>query len=126
MINSNNISFHSNNIDSFIDTYRVQKVSMLREFCKKTGIQMSLKEYDFDNKKSATFSDEDILNIFPVVKCITPRATDATALFEAAQTRLQSGLHFELHFFLMSFFSMYILTLFISDIDSCNILPVIL
>ena len=87
---------------------------------------MSLKEYDFDNKKSATFSDEDILNIFPVVKCITPRATDATALFEAAQTRLQSGLHFELHFFLMSFFSMYILTLFISDIDSCNILPVIL
>ena len=52
---------------------------------------MSLKEYDFDNKKSATFSDDDILNIFPVVKCITPRATDATALFEAAQTRLQSG-----------------------------------
>ena len=126
MINSNNFSFHSNNIDSFIDTYRVQKVSMLREFCKKTGIQMSLKEYDFDNKKSATFSDEDILNIFPVVKCITPRATDATALFEAAQTRLQSGLHFDLHFFLMSFFSMYILTLFISDIDSCNILSVIL
>lgn len=55
---------------------------------------MSLKEYDFDNKKSVTFSDEDISNIFPVVKCTTPRATDATALFEAAQTRLQSGLLF--------------------------------
>ena len=90
-IRMKNQIFFSASIDAFIEMYRVQKVSMLREFCKKTGIQMSLREYDFDNKKSATFSDEDILNIFPVVKCITPRATDATALFEAAQTRLQSG-----------------------------------
>ena len=64
---------------------------MLREICKKTGIQMLLKEYDFENKKHTTFSDEDILSIFPIVKSITPRATDATTIFELAQTRLQSG-----------------------------------
>lgn len=89
------LSPFSTNIDAFIETYRVQKVSMLREFCKKTGIQMALREYDMDGKKNATFSDEHILNIFPVVKCVTPRATDATALFEAAQSRLQSGKNYQ-------------------------------
>jgi len=64
---------------------------MLREICKKTGVQIMLKEYDFDTRKNTTFSDDDILNIFPVVKSITPRASDATNIFEAAQTRLQSG-----------------------------------
>lgn len=81
----------STNIDSFVEQYRVQKVSMLREICKKTGVQIMLKEYDFDTRKNTTFSDDDILNIFPVVKSITPRASDATNIFEAAQTRLQSG-----------------------------------
>ena len=51
-----------------------------------------MREYDFMNKKQPPFTDEDILNIFPVVKCVTPKATDATAIFEAAQARLQSGM----------------------------------
>lgn len=78
-------------MDTFIETYTVQKISMLREFCKKTGVQILLREYDFSTKKHATFSDDDIVNIFPVVKSITPKATDATSYFEAAQSRLQSG-----------------------------------
>ena len=74
-----------------METYKVQKLSLLREFCKKTGIQVLHREYDFDDKKNPPFSDDDILNIFPVVKYVTPKATDASTIFEAAQTRLQSG-----------------------------------
>lgn len=81
----------SASIDAFVADFRVQKLSLLREFCKKTGVQILLREYDFDNKKYATFSDEDILNLFPIVKCATPKAVDASVIFEAAQSRLQSG-----------------------------------
>ena len=57
------------------------------------GVQVQLKEYDFlcQMKKHATFLEDDILNIFPVVKHVSPKATDAVAVFEAAQGRLQAG-----------------------------------
>ena len=84
--------FSSSSLDDFIGKNNLQKLSILREFCKKTGLQILLREYDLMNKKQPPFTEEDILNIFPVVKCVTPKATDATAIFEAAQARLQSGM----------------------------------
>lgn len=81
----------SNTMDTFVEAYSLHKIGLLREFCRKTGIQIFLREYDFDNKKHATFSDEDVVNLFPIVKCVTPKATDATNFYEAAQSRLQSG-----------------------------------
>eukprot|EP00111_Clytia_hemisphaerica_P006162 TCONS_00017832-protein len=97
----------SSNIESFTQEYKVQKVSMLREICKKTGIQMLLKEYDFENRKHTTFSHEDILSIFPIVKSVTPRATDATTIFELAQTRLQSGFFGEAHELMIEALNMF-------------------
>ena len=86
--------FSSSSLDDFIGKKNLQKLSILREFCKKTGLQILLREYDLMNKKQPPFTEEDILNIFPVVKCVTPKATDATAIFEAAQARLQSGMKY--------------------------------
>lgn len=63
----------SESLDSTIEHYHLQKISLLRGFCIKTGIQILLREYNFENKNRATFFEEDILNIFPVVKHINPR-----------------------------------------------------
>lgn len=97
----------STNVDAFVNEYKVQKVSMLREICRKTGIQILLREYDFNNKKHTTFNDSDIINIFPVVKSITPKATDATSIFEAAQARLQSGFFGEAHELMIEALNMF-------------------
>jgi len=97
----------SSSMDDFIESMGLQKVSLLREICIKTGIQILLREYDFDSKKVPPFCDEDILNIFPVVKCVTPKATDATAIFEAAQARLQSGFFGEAHELMIEALNMF-------------------
>lgn len=51
-----------------------------RSFCLKTGIQILLREYSFDVKNRLTFVEEDIVNIFPVVKHINPRVCNISYL----------------------------------------------
>ena len=82
---------YSANMDQFVTKFHLQKLSFLREFCKKTGVQILLREYDFNSKKNLTFYVDDIVNLFPVVKYATPKATDACVIFETAQARLQAG-----------------------------------
>lgn len=48
-------------------------VLSFRLFCLKTGVQILLREYSFDSKNRLTFFEEDVINIFPVVKHINPR-----------------------------------------------------
>lgn len=48
---------------------------LCRSFCLKTGVQILLREYSFDAKNRLTFFEEDIINIFPVVKHINPRVS---------------------------------------------------
>lgn len=66
----------SESLDATIEYFHLQKISLLRGFCVKTGIQILLREYNFENKNRATFFEEDILNIFPVVKHINPRVSN--------------------------------------------------
>ncbi|CAH0548149.1 unnamed protein product [Brassicogethes aeneus] len=81
----------SNDVDSTIETYNLQKVSLLRSFCIKTGIQILLRDYNFDSKNKLIFYEEDVLNIFPVVKHINPRATDAYNFYTTGQSKIQQG-----------------------------------
>ena len=37
------------------------------------GVQLLLRNYDLDNKKHPAFSEEDVINIFPVVKHVEPQ-----------------------------------------------------
>uniref|UniRef100_A0A2H8TIW5 Clustered mitochondria protein homolog n=2 Tax=Melanaphis sacchari TaxID=742174 RepID=A0A2H8TIW5_9HEMI len=79
-------------IESVCEHYGTQKISLLRSFCLKTGIQILLREYSFDSKNRFTFFEEDIVNMFPVVKHINPRATDAFNFYTTGQTKIQQGL----------------------------------
>ena len=36
-------------------------------------MQVLIREYDFDNKKHPTFREDDIMNLFPVVKHTNPK-----------------------------------------------------
>ncbi|XP_051509137.1 clustered mitochondria protein homolog [Myxocyprinus asiaticus] len=80
------------NVDYLVEQYGLQKISLLREICLKTGIQLRLREYDLDNRNKAPISPDDVLNILPVIKHITLTTTDATRMFQAAQNSLQKGL----------------------------------
>jgi len=79
------------NIDSFIELSKLSKLTLLRSFCQKTGVQVMLKEYQFDNKTVQTFSEEDVVNMYPIVKHINPRATDAYNFYTTGQSKIQQG-----------------------------------
>lgn len=81
----------TNDIDSTVETYGFPKISLLRSFCLKTGLQILLRDYNFESKNKAIFYEEDILNMFPIVKHINPRATDAYNFYSTGQTKIQQG-----------------------------------
>ncbi|XP_019741402.1 clustered mitochondria protein homolog isoform X2 [Hippocampus comes] len=79
------------NVDQVVEKYGVQKITLLREISVKTGIQIVIKEYNFDSRHKPTFTEEDILNIFPVVKHVNPKASDAFHFFQSGQAKVQQG-----------------------------------
>lgn len=78
-------------MESLLFKYSIQKISLLRIFCIRTGIQVLLREYNFDHKSRPTFTEEDILNMFPIVKHISPRANDAFNYFQSGQRKISEG-----------------------------------
>ncbi|CAK1580275.1 unnamed protein product [Parnassius mnemosyne] len=82
---------NAENMDVVIEKHGLQKISLLRSFALKVGLQILLREYDFDNKNKAAFTPSDIMNIFPVVKHINPRASDAYNFYTTGQSKIQSG-----------------------------------
>ena len=60
-------------MDAAIEKYSLHKVALLRSFCKTVGVQILLREYAFDNRSRQTFLEEDIENVFPIVKHIHPK-----------------------------------------------------
>lgn len=83
------------NIESVCEKFRIQKISLLRGLCVKVGLQIALREYSLDGRANSTkqaFFEEDIVNVFPVVKHINPRASDAYNFFTSGQQKIQQGL----------------------------------
>ncbi|XP_041058731.1 clustered mitochondria protein homolog isoform X2 [Carcharodon carcharias] len=78
-------------VDQTVERFGLQKVSLLREFCIKAGIQILLREYNFDSRHKPTFTEDDILNSFPVFKHLIVKATDADQVYKNAQTTIQKG-----------------------------------
>jgi protein TIF31 len=78
-------------IDAFVEMINLNKITLLRSFCQKTGVQIMLREYQFDNKTVQSFSEEDIVNMYPIVKHINPRATDAYNFYTTGQSKIQQG-----------------------------------
>ncbi|KAI5626725.1 clustered mitochondria protein-like [Silurus asotus] len=78
-------------VDQAVEKYSLQKTTLLREISIKTGIQILIKEYNFDSRHKPAFTEEDILNIFPVVKHVNPKASDAFHFFQSGQAKVQQG-----------------------------------
>ncbi|XP_026779997.3 clustered mitochondria protein homolog isoform X2 [Pangasianodon hypophthalmus] len=78
-------------MDQAVEKYGLQKITLLREISIKTGIQILIKEYNFDSRHKPAFTEEDILNIFPVVKHVNPKASDAFHFFQSGQAKVQQG-----------------------------------
>ena len=74
---------HSDDIESFIETYNVRRTCILRSFCLKTGLQLAVREYQFEsnNKSSRTttecFNEDDIINIYPIIKQVPPKVKNS-------------------------------------------------
>uniref|UniRef100_A0A8C9XLF0 Clustered mitochondria homolog n=1 Tax=Sander lucioperca TaxID=283035 RepID=A0A8C9XLF0_SANLU len=80
----------SESVDGVIEKHSLQRISLLRELAIKTGIQ--LREYVFESRHRPVFGEEDVINMFPVVKHLKLTATDATRLVQHAQVAVQQGL----------------------------------
>lgn len=78
-------------LESLFNRYSIQKISLIRLFCIRTGIQILLREYNFDHKSRSAFTEDDILNVFPIVKHISPRASDAIIAFQNGQRKISEG-----------------------------------
>ncbi|XP_058489809.1 clustered mitochondria protein homolog isoform X1 [Solea solea] len=78
-------------VDQVVEKYNLLKITLLREISIKTGIQILIKEYNFDSRHKPAFTEEDILNIFPVVKHVNPKASDAFHFFQSGQAKVQQG-----------------------------------
>ncbi|KAI1900610.1 hypothetical protein AGOR_G00051700 [Albula goreensis] len=79
------------NVEHLVEQYGLQKVSLLRELCLKAGIQLRLREYTLSNCNKAPISQDDILNIFPVVKHVSMTMSDASKMLRSAQNNIQKG-----------------------------------
>ncbi|CAF1346965.1 unnamed protein product, partial [Adineta steineri] len=85
-------------IESFVDKYSVRRTCILRSFCLKTGLQLAMREYQFEstNKSSRTntdcFTEDDVVNMYPVIKQVPPKPSDAYQFFTSGQQKIQQGL----------------------------------
>nr|XP_020450014.1 clustered mitochondria protein homolog [Monopterus albus] len=80
-----------------VEHYGLQKLSLLREFCLKTGVQLRLRDYFLDNQNKAPIGPDDILNFFPLVKHIHMPTVDALKAYHAAENSIQKGLMDQAH-----------------------------
>ncbi|XP_036952790.1 clustered mitochondria protein homolog [Acanthopagrus latus] len=80
-----------------VEHYGIQKLSLLREFCLKTGVQLRLRDYSLDNQNKAPIGPDDIFNIVPIVKHIHMPTVDASKAHRAAHTSIQKGLLDQAH-----------------------------
>ena len=79
------------NVDKVVEHYKLQKISLLRAFNLKVGLQILLREYNFESKNKPTFNEDDIVNVFPICKHINPRASDAYNFYTTGQNKIQQG-----------------------------------
>ncbi|KAK1788065.1 hypothetical protein P4O66_016542, partial [Electrophorus voltai] len=68
------------NVEQAVGRCGLQRLTLLREHSIKTGIQ-----------HKPVFTEEDILNIFPVLKHISPKASDGLCLLHCGQAKVQQG-----------------------------------
>ncbi|VDK46366.1 unnamed protein product, partial [Gongylonema pulchrum] len=85
-------SLDGENIDDCFLSMGIQKTSVLRRFAQIVGIQVLLRDYNLETgKKPQPFVEDDIVNLYCVVKHVNPKALDAQSLFASGQVKVQQG-----------------------------------
>ena len=62
-----------------METYAIRRTCILRSFSLKTGLQLSLREYQFESStksarsNSECFNEDDIINVYPIIKQVPPK-----------------------------------------------------
>jgi len=77
-----------NSEEKLFSKLKLRKLTLLRSFCQKNGVQINLREYNFKQK---TFHEDDILNMYPIVKHVPTKATDAYNFFTNGQAKIHQG-----------------------------------
>lgn len=80
-----------NNDEKSLAKWQLRKLTLLRSFCQCNGVQILLREYFFESKNKEPFHEEDILNLYPIVKHVPSKATDAYNFFTNGQSKIQQG-----------------------------------
>lgn len=70
------LSSFSDNVESLCEATAMPRCSFLRAFCQTVGIQIALRDYQFDSKHRQTFTEDDILNLYPIVKHLHPKVRE--------------------------------------------------
>ncbi|EFC43515.1 hypothetical protein NAEGRDRAFT_80039 [Naegleria gruberi] len=83
--------------DDFITKFKT--IATVRSFCMKIGLQILLREYQFNTANP--FNQNDILSLEPVVKHSTPRSKTAHSLLDVGRQQLTKG-NFEMAFEFLS------------------------
>lgn len=80
-------------LETTIKKYKLNKLSLLRAFCKTNGIQLHLREYQFESTKAAkpTFHEEDVVGQYPVVKACEPKCGPAYRLLDLGRKALNNN-----------------------------------
>jgi protein TIF31 len=81
-----------NNDEHSFTKLKLRKFTLLRSFCLKNGVQILLRDYQFDSKHKESFHEDDILNMYPIVKHVPTKASDAYNFFTNGQSKIQQGL----------------------------------
>ncbi|XP_022692197.1 clustered mitochondria protein homolog isoform X1 [Varroa jacobsoni] len=82
----------SNSFDTLYSHYDVSRIALMRAFCMRVGIQVLQKNYQLSTGLSnGAICEDDIVNLFPIVKHMEPRATDAFRFYLTAQSKIQQG-----------------------------------
>lgn len=78
--------------EDLLESLGVHKCVLLRSLCLKCGLQLLHREYALEQRTRAPFTEEDVVNVFPVAKHVHPRATDAYSFYLTGQGKIQQGL----------------------------------
>ncbi|CAD6188429.1 unnamed protein product [Caenorhabditis auriculariae] len=83
----------ASSLDALIESHGIQKISLLRRVCRSLGIQLAAKDYQLDspNKTKSIFGEDDINNLYPVIKHQNPWTMDAKKLYGRGQQAMQLG-----------------------------------
>ncbi|UMM24620.1 hypothetical protein L5515_004766 [Caenorhabditis briggsae] len=80
-------------LDKFLEQHEIQKTALFRRVVKIMGVQIVARDYQLDSsaKKVAAFTEDDIINFYPIIKHHQPFTVDAKKMIIRGQHAMSLG-----------------------------------